>query len=363
MPLENYLDESFGLSAEILAADLGSESVILDSDFGQFGNLKYESEQPSPVQLDDVLLLPDVADSLGQEWMETVDLKSLLNNLGDGQSFLGSTYQPAVQVNVTPTAPISKLVADSEPRREGLTVSTYEKLKALLTGPSQESEIIDLGIPYTPMSPQSPEALVPNLTFTAPSFESLLEETTENVLEDLIQLPSTDISGDRVIPVQSNVDLVELLSPVTDLSQSFNNSDSDFTSGPSSPAESFTLETVDLAQLDDLSTVSDKGSQISGHEFTKLKSKSKNECVRSYPYEVDVSHSHNKKDRKKVQNKNAATRYRVKKRQEKESLQSQENRMSNKNKTLKEKVESLQREISYMKELMNEIYKAKKSKI
>jgi len=363
----NYLDESFGLSAEILAADFGSEGSILDSDFGHFGGLKYESEQPASGSLDDVLLLPDAADSLGQEWMETVDLKSLLNSFEDGQARLETIDLSSIPVSRPEPIPTSIKI---EPRKEGMKASAYEKLKALLTGAGQDAETVDLGVPSVPPSPQSPEALVPNLPFVAPSFDSLLEETTENVLEDLIQLqPAVEVSlTNGEVLVESNINIVELLAPVTDVSQSLNTSDCEtyFTSGPSSPSDSFTLETVDLAGLSDIDSSvssSNKGSQISGYEFTKLKSKSKRGSGRSTPYEVEVTKNDNKKDRKKAQNKNAATRYRVKKRVEKESLQKQESRLSDKNKELKEKVESLQREILYMKELMNEIYKAKKSKI
>ena len=52
---ENCLEESFGLSAEILAADIGSEGSILDSDLGHLDCLKYEPEQPTSQSFDDLL--------------------------------------------------------------------------------------------------------------------------------------------------------------------------------------------------------------------------------------------------------------------------------------------------------------------
>ena len=135
-------------------------------------------------------------------------------------------------------------------------------------------------------------------------------------------------------------------------------------SGPTSPDDSITLHTVDSSQLNesfssntdssfDTITIVDDGL------IRESKRKSKKQKSRASPYDSDDSTYLNKKDRKKMQNKNAATRYRVKKRSEKETLQQQENNLSDKNKELREKVESLQREITYMKELMNEIYKAK----
>ncbi|XP_070580770.1 cyclic AMP-dependent transcription factor ATF-5-like [Ptychodera flava] len=66
-----------------------------------------------------------------------------------------------------------------------------------------------------------------------------------------------------------------------------------------------------------------------------------------------------KKSRKRDQNKLAATRYREKKRAELMCVQEEEDGLVQKNKELNEQVDSLQREIKYMKELMLDIYKAK----
>merc|ERR1712200_190440 len=67
----------------------------------------------------------------------------------------------------------------------------------------------------------------------------------------------------------------------------------------------------------------------------------------------------NKKDRKKLQNKNAAIRYRNKKKEEAMSIVGEEQDLEEKNVTLKTKVGDLQREINYMKNLLDEICKAK----
>jgi len=67
----------------------------------------------------------------------------------------------------------------------------------------------------------------------------------------------------------------------------------------------------------------------------------------------------NKKDRKKLQNKNAAIRYRNKKKEEAMSIVGEEKELEDRNETLKTKVGDLQREISYMKNLLDEICKAK----
>ncbi|KAJ8683215.1 hypothetical protein QAD02_019007 [Eretmocerus hayati] len=66
-----------------------------------------------------------------------------------------------------------------------------------------------------------------------------------------------------------------------------------------------------------------------------------------------------KKVRKKEQNKNAATRYRLKKKQEVKEILSEEQELADKNDKLQDKVKDLQREIGYLKGLMRDLFKAK----
>ena len=66
-----------------------------------------------------------------------------------------------------------------------------------------------------------------------------------------------------------------------------------------------------------------------------------------------------RKARKKEQNKNAATRYRQKKKQEIEVILSEERELQDKNESLKAEVEEVQREIKYLKSLMRHMFKAK----
>lgn len=66
-----------------------------------------------------------------------------------------------------------------------------------------------------------------------------------------------------------------------------------------------------------------------------------------------------KKVRKKEQNKNAATRYRQKKKQEIKEIQGEERELAEHNEKLKEKMKSLQQEIGYLKGFMREVFKAK----
>lgn len=77
---------------------------------------------------------------------------------------------------------------------------------------------------------------------------------------------------------------------------------------------------------------------------------------RSRPYGRS---SEDKKSRKKEQNKNAATRYRQKKKAETEVVLGEERVLQDKNDKLQVKYTDVQREIKYLKSLMRELYRAK----
>jgi len=66
-----------------------------------------------------------------------------------------------------------------------------------------------------------------------------------------------------------------------------------------------------------------------------------------------------KKSRKKEQNKNAATRYRMKKKAEVEVILTEEKGLSQQNDNLESKINDTQREIKYLKGLMRDLCKAK----
>ncbi|XP_043262320.1 activating transcription factor of chaperone isoform X1 [Colletes gigas] len=66
-----------------------------------------------------------------------------------------------------------------------------------------------------------------------------------------------------------------------------------------------------------------------------------------------------KKVRKKEQNKNAATRYRQKKKQEIKEILGEERELADHNEKLKNQAKDLQREIGYLKGLMRDLFRAK----
>lgn len=77
---------------------------------------------------------------------------------------------------------------------------------------------------------------------------------------------------------------------------------------------------------------------------------------RSKPYSRSTD---DRRSRKKEQNKNAATRYRQKKKAQVEVLLTEEQTMRQRNSDLNDKCSDLQREIRYLKGLMRDLFKAK----
>lgn len=78
---------------------------------------------------------------------------------------------------------------------------------------------------------------------------------------------------------------------------------------------------------------------------------------RSKPYAR--ANPEDKKSRKKEQNKNAATRYRMKKKAEIEVVLEEERNLQKENDGLENKIGDLQRELKCLKGLMRDVFKAK----
>lgn len=356
----------FGLQEDLLSGDLDG-AYFLNTNVGQDEGLKVQ--QPLQTSLESLVMPGTIEDSFGEDWMETVDLSSLLNGNQDLSSLLNGNHQempPLIEI------PASEPEPELEPRKEGLKASAFELLKQLLTCPVSEPQVESPAPEESlPSLPSSPEQQVVDLHFfTTPEVNVVnignldllteAETVSYNCLEDLIEIKQEcDESVQEIDTIESIV--YDNRDQSWSAPQSVASSDS-FSSQPSSPEQ---FQTIDSSHLGDLS---DSYSQVSENDFLETQSssssrKTKRESKsRATPYDVGTPVVGDKKVRKKVQNKNAATRYRVKKRNEKQSLQEQESEMSDKNKELREKVESLQREISYMKELMSEIQKAKLKK-
>ncbi|XP_015119996.1 activating transcription factor of chaperone isoform X1 [Diachasma alloeum] len=130
---------------------------------------------------------------------------------------------------------------------------------------------------------------------------------------------------------------------------------------PSTPASSYTSSNSYLSSEDSndpdwtIPTTSSSTSQGSaGNKQRGQRIHSKN---RSKPY--SRPNIEDKKVRKKEQNKNAATRYRQKKKAEIKEIIGEEQELVEYNEKLQDQVKELTREIGYLKGLMRDLFKAK----
>ena len=97
--------------------------------------------------------------------------------------------------------------------------------------------------------------------------------------------------------------------------------------------------------------------------FQAIKTPSKASYFSPYPKEKPVKvKTTQQKKRKRDQNKDAATRYRIKKREEQETIQKELSGLEKENVELKDQVTSLSKEMEYLKNLMLEVYKNKLQK-
>lgn len=80
---------------------------------------------------------------------------------------------------------------------------------------------------------------------------------------------------------------------------------------------------------------------------------------RPAPYPSPASTRGDRKQKKRDQNKSAALRYRQRKRAEGEALEGECQGLEARNRELRERAESVEREIQYVKDLLIEVYKAR----
>ncbi|XP_076459192.1 uncharacterized protein LOC143292618 [Babylonia areolata] len=91
---------------------------------------------------------------------------------------------------------------------------------------------------------------------------------------------------------------------------------------------------------------------------SKSKGRKQTASISPNPTELELELM-SKKDRKKLQNKNAAIRYRMKKKKETDEKRSEVDELEAINDDLREKCDELQREVKCMKDLINDIRKAR----
>lgn len=205
-------------------------------------------------------------------------------------------------------------------------------------------------LPATP--PSSPEPQV------APEWSSL---SSESCIDD------ASAGTDCTVPLD-NVEFIGSPLSAEDVESLLSSS----APSPSSSVDGSCLHTKNSTQLEStdlykLITNVTKGQKSRGSPYsrtqadtkgTKSKGRRQTASVGPSPGELELELM-TKKDRKKLQNKNAAIRYRMKKKEETETIRNEESELEEVNKELTEKVEQLTREIKYMKDLISDVRKAR----
>ncbi|XP_022044579.1 uncharacterized protein atf5a isoform X2 [Acanthochromis polyacanthus] len=101
--------------------------------------------------------------------------------------------------------------------------------------------------------------------------------------------------------------------------------------------------------------------ETSGHrQACRLK---EDHCAVKYEVDIIPAEGGERKQKKRDQNKTAAHRYRQRKRAELDSLEEQLHCLEGRNRELRDKAESVEREIQYVKDLLIEVYKARSQRL
>lgn len=221
-----------------------------------------------------------------------------------------------------------------------------------------------LSPPYTP--PSSPEGLVPDLGIPGSPVPSLVS----------ISEPSSPVPVFITTPTFASAEPVFTF--VAPILQPFQIGIIDLATVVSVESQALPVQSLALTRDEDDDEVStvveieddDEGSPAVEIVRVKKERKRKGSCAKdaSSPKRRAKSSANStgelavpasKKERKRKQNKDAATRYRVKKRVECDVMLDEETGLMEENKQLKDKAHQLSNEITYLKGLMREMFKAR----
>jgi len=368
---------------------------------GQFGDLKTISCQGGN-NVSDMQLSPDMLPeyeeerlgSEGVDWMESGNVGSILETLGEDQRPLFLTLEQSM-LDINPG--FSK-----EPSNAGFYLTQHEEAQPntsvldLSPAISKEPAHTDFFVnqyeehPDTAVflsSPNSPyeEVIVTDSEFSPPltpdNEQHVLINTNDFFSDSISQTSACDDFEDFGIKVEDltfdELDLSSLvectegsIKPEVNSLLTVDDVESTISfSGPSPPQD--VNKNVNIFQSSPelfkvISTTFPKsfspypGTSKKASKSPKSKpvTPSKRKAAKEVPEHI-ILEQLDKKGRKKLQNKNAAIRYRMKKKGEAESEKTEVNQLEEVNTDLINKVDDIQREIRYMKNLMGDILKAK----
>ncbi|KAK7506158.1 hypothetical protein BaRGS_00002270 [Batillaria attramentaria] len=339
-------------------------------DFNQFGDVKVTQvkddhdlatikTETQVDMLDSFLDTPTdkLNDPFGAEWMENADLLQFLdvavNNdaVLEQAAVLEAEIQPTASPPVSPAIPEASVSPAVQDKHE-VHIASFEFLQSLLKQSEQNMQA-DAVLPpaSSPSPPTSPEAQV------APEIDCLaldLQETRDT---------GVDLQDVEFIGSPLSADDVESL--LSSAAPSPSTVDTSSLYGESTNSSTVTCNSSDLYQLVANVTKGQKSrgspysrSQSTSPKTPKSKGRKQTATISPGPSELELELM-SKKDRKKLQNKNAAIRYRQKKKEECDTTKSELTELETVNEKLHEKVDQLQREVQYMKDLIQEVQKAR----
>ncbi|OCT70734.1 cyclic AMP-dependent transcription factor ATF-5 [Xenopus laevis] len=230
---------------------------------------------------------------------------------------------------------------------------------------------------YHPTSvyPSLPGPSASDLEIMATLLKKELEQMEDYFLEETLS-PTQPMPPDQVAPCTPPSHEVHFLFPTPD--HQLGGSELEFQAyvEETSPPASVSMETLDSGCLELLNLYSDVPSDFPREQLQDL-SVTKDTTVppefserpnRPTPYDrpscsAFPQQKGDRKQKKRDQNKTAALRYRQRKRVEYDALDEECQSLEVRNRELKEKSDSIEREIQYVKDLLIEVYKARSQRL
>lgn len=321
-------------------------------------------------------------DILGLEWMESADLCSYLEVLG------GSSHDKLLPLEASLIEYTSSIAPDEPLTFDDSLTGSEQRVKEesshFLEECSSGSLVVKATFDSFLSPPSSPEQVAPIIKIepectkkneqidkvkvvSSVSFELFDKNLTK--IADIEQTPVYDgldfmssfDTAETVVTFDSAQDLLGSPLSADEIESMLSGSTPSSPSSTIGSCSSIIESSPELYKVISTSSIGD--SRFSPYSKSKPSKQSKVTSKSRAPAEPVPDHvimeQLSKKDRKKLQNKNAAIRYRMKKKEEALDIRSEEQILEEKNMELKTKVDDLQREIRYMKNLMEDVCRAK----
>lgn len=327
-----------------------------------------------------------LADILGTEWMESSDLGSLLEVMGNQDKLLLEaglieyTYSIAPEEPVTFVEPVAE--HDSKLCKNARHYSSIEDFLSSMPINGQSSGICTAKVTFDSFlsPPSSPEQVAPvvkiepiNSTTGVTARSHCLSSGADDLfgndfdvsvddsglIFDGLELSVAEV-GDSVVTFDDATELISSPLSAEDVDSMLSSS---LPTSPSAVSSSSIIESSPELYRVIVNSSIESTKRFSPYTKPKASKQTKASGRNRAPAEPVPDHiigeQLSKRDRKKLQNKNAAIRYRMKKKEEAVGIKTEEQELEEINDELKGKVDDLQREIKYMKNLMEDVLRAK----